>query len=208
MSLMPTAMPRSGPAACRADVLGAADKGADGLSCAAIASQRLRDRGVGGKIAGSDTALKVGERDHGIVFLVRDWTGFYGARRDRASAWHRLRLLNRLDRNLRLGKAAARMHDRTPSTTHLTDAERLDWLRLIRSDNVGPRTFRSLLNHFGSARAALAAAAASWRGAAAPRARGGSAARTMRALSSRGQRASSASPCVAPARPTIRRGSP
>jgi len=40
--------------------------------------------------------------------------------------------------------------------THLTDAERIDWLRLIRSDNVGPRTFRSLLNHFGSARAALA----------------------------------------------------
>ena len=40
-------------------------------------------------------------------------------------------------------------------TTHLTDAERIDWLRLIRSDNVGPRTFRSLLNHFGSARAAL-----------------------------------------------------
>ena len=47
------------------------------------------------------------------------------------------------------------MHDRTPSTPHLTDAERIDRLRLIRSDNVGPRTFRSLLNHFGSARAAL-----------------------------------------------------
>src|SRR4051812_8128049 len=42
------------------------------------------------------------------------------------------------------------------STTHLTDEQRLDWLRLIRSDNVGPRTFRSLLHHFGSARAALA----------------------------------------------------
>ena len=38
---------------------------------------------------------------------------------------------------------------------HLTDAERIDRLRLIRSDNVGPRTFRSLLRHFGSARAAL-----------------------------------------------------
>lgn len=46
--------------------------------------------------------------------------------------------------------------DQTPSrTTHLTDAQRLDWLRLIRSDNVGPRTFRSLINHFGSAREAL-----------------------------------------------------
>jgi DNA processing protein len=40
-------------------------------------------------------------------------------------------------------------------TTHLTDEQRIDWLRLIRSDNVGPRTFRSLVNHFGSARAAL-----------------------------------------------------
>jgi DNA processing protein len=39
--------------------------------------------------------------------------------------------------------------------TQLTDAERIDWLRLIRSDNVGPRTFRSLLRYFGSARAAL-----------------------------------------------------
>lgn len=37
----------------------------------------------------------------------------------------------------------------------LTDAERIDRLRLIRSDNVGPRTFASLLAHFGSARIAL-----------------------------------------------------
>ena len=37
----------------------------------------------------------------------------------------------------------------------LTDAQRLDWLRLIRSENVGPRTFRTLLNHFGGARSAL-----------------------------------------------------
>ena len=43
----------------------------------------------------------------------------------------------------------------TQNTTHLTDEQRVDWLRLIRSDNVGPRTFRSLINHFGSARAAL-----------------------------------------------------
>ncbi len=39
----------------------------------------------------------------------------------------------------------------------LTDDERLDWLRLIRSENVGPRTFRSLVGHCGSARAALEA---------------------------------------------------
>jgi DNA processing protein len=43
------------------------------------------------------------------------------------------------------------------SEGRLTDAQRLDWLRLIRSDNVGPRTFRSLLQHYGSAGAALAA---------------------------------------------------
>ncbi len=40
---------------------------------------------------------------------------------------------------------------------HLTDEQRLDWLRLIRSDNVGPRTFRALVNHYGGARAALSA---------------------------------------------------
>jgi len=39
--------------------------------------------------------------------------------------------------------------------TTLTNAERIDRLRLIRSDNVGPRTYRSLVAHFGSARAAL-----------------------------------------------------
>lgn len=37
----------------------------------------------------------------------------------------------------------------------LTDEQRLDWLRLIRSDNIGPRTFRDLVNHYGGARAAL-----------------------------------------------------
>ena len=59
----------------------------------------------------------------------------------------------------------------------LTDEQRLDWLRLIRSQNIGPRgimaqtpeargvcaiipgprTFRALVNHFGGARAALEA---------------------------------------------------
>jgi DNA processing protein len=37
----------------------------------------------------------------------------------------------------------------------LTDAQQLDWLRLIRSENIGPRTFRALVNHYGGARAAL-----------------------------------------------------
>jgi DNA processing protein len=39
--------------------------------------------------------------------------------------------------------------------TLLTRPQRLAWLRLIRSDNVGPVTFRQLLNRFGSAEAAL-----------------------------------------------------
>ncbi len=39
----------------------------------------------------------------------------------------------------------------------LTPAQRLDWLRLIRSENVGPRTFRALITHCGSAGAALKA---------------------------------------------------
>ena len=47
--------------------------------------------------------------------------------------------------------------DAIAATITLTDAERIDRLRLIRSDNVGPRTFRDLVNHFGGARAALAA---------------------------------------------------
>jgi DNA processing protein len=39
----------------------------------------------------------------------------------------------------------------------LTDEQRLDWLRLIRSENVGPRTFRALVERFGSAAGALQA---------------------------------------------------
>ena len=39
----------------------------------------------------------------------------------------------------------------------MSDEERLDWLRLIRSDNVGPRTFHDLVSHYGSVRTALTA---------------------------------------------------
>jgi DNA processing protein len=39
----------------------------------------------------------------------------------------------------------------------LTDEQRIDWLRLIRSQNIGPRTFRALINHCGGAQAALQA---------------------------------------------------
>jgi DNA processing protein len=39
----------------------------------------------------------------------------------------------------------------------LTPAQRIAWLRLARTDNIGPVTFRQLLNRFGSAEAAIAA---------------------------------------------------
>jgi hypothetical protein len=35
----------------------------------------------------------------------------------------------------------------------LNDAQRLAWLRLIRSENIGPATFRALVNQFGGATA-------------------------------------------------------
>jgi DNA processing protein len=39
----------------------------------------------------------------------------------------------------------------------ISNETKLDWLRLIRSDHVGPRTFRALIDHCGGARAALEA---------------------------------------------------
>jgi DNA processing protein len=47
--------------------------------------------------------------------------------------------------------------DKPKTAASLTDAERIAALRLIRSENVGPVTFRELLKHYGSAEAALAA---------------------------------------------------
>ncbi len=48
------------------------------------------------------------------------------------------------------------MTDRAAKGIRLTDKQRVAWLRLIRSDNVGPVTFRDLINHFGTAETALA----------------------------------------------------
>jgi len=45
----------------------------------------------------------------------------------------------------------------SPAPVHLSDRERFDWLRLSRSENVGPRTFDMLLRRYGSAAAALEA---------------------------------------------------
>src|SRR5688572_13505220 len=67
----------------------------------------------------------------------------------------------RLSADARPRHAAARSQEddgvagRSKVGARLTDEQRLDWLRLIRSQNVGPRTFRALLNHYGGARAAL-----------------------------------------------------
>jgi DNA processing protein len=55
-----------------------------------------------------------------------------------------------------------------PDGQPLSRAQRLAWLRLIRTDNVGPVTFRQLLNRFGSAEAALEALPSLARSAGAP----------------------------------------
>ncbi|MGV1014515.1 MAG: DNA-processing protein DprA [Methyloceanibacter sp.] len=50
----------------------------------------------------------------------------------------------------------ARASSKTPPATgRLTPRQRLAWLRLIRSENVGPATFRALVNQFGGAEAAI-----------------------------------------------------
>ncbi|MFQ5783855.1 MAG: DNA-processing protein DprA [Alphaproteobacteria bacterium] len=45
----------------------------------------------------------------------------------------------------------------SPAPRELSESERLDWLRLIRSENVGPITFCQILRRYGSAGAGLAA---------------------------------------------------
>lgn len=49
------------------------------------------------------------------------------------------------------------LFSRPATALRLTDRQRMDWLRLARSENVGPRTFRELINLYGSAAAALEA---------------------------------------------------
>ena len=43
----------------------------------------------------------------------------------------------------------------TGARERLTELQRVSWLRLIRTENVGPANFRTLINRFGSAEAAL-----------------------------------------------------
>jgi DNA processing protein len=53
------------------------------------------------------------------------------------------------------GENGSPRQDRLHHDVRLTDDERVSWLRLIRSENVGPVTFRELLRHFGTASAAI-----------------------------------------------------
>src|SRR6202790_2834436 len=73
------------PGTRRARAVGTADKSANGFLMRADRLKRLADRRIRRKIAGIDTALEFGERDHGIVSF-EDWKAFYGPGRDRASA--------------------------------------------------------------------------------------------------------------------------
>jgi DNA processing protein len=43
------------------------------------------------------------------------------------------------------------------SAQHLSDEQRFNWLRLIRTERIGPVTFKQLINRFGSAKAAIEA---------------------------------------------------
>ena len=45
--------------------------------------------------------------------------------------------------------------DSASGNVRLSDRQRVNWLRLIRTENVGPATFRDLINRFGSAEIAL-----------------------------------------------------
>jgi len=49
------------------------------------------------------------------------------------------------------------MEAQTQSRSLLSDRQKRSWLRLLRTDNVGPASFRSLINRYGSADAALEA---------------------------------------------------
>jgi DNA processing protein len=51
----------------------------------------------------------------------------------------------------------AKSSTRHPRELRLDRRQRLNWLRLIRSENVGPATFRALVNQFGGAEGALQA---------------------------------------------------
>ncbi len=56
-----------------------------------------------------------------------------------------------------MNETAAGADSRTHPESVLTPSQRVDWLRLIRTENIGPRTFRALITQFGNAASALEA---------------------------------------------------
>ena len=56
-----------------------------------------------------------------------------------------------------MAKRSSKASAPTKPSARLNHHQRLAWLRLIRSENVGPATFRALVNEFGGAEAAIAA---------------------------------------------------
>jgi len=54
-----------------------------------------------------------------------------------------------------LARASSKAPHKQRSAARLNPRQRLSWLRLIRSENVGPATFRALVNEFGGAEAAI-----------------------------------------------------
>ena len=47
------------------------------------------------------------------------------------------------------------MNEAAAVAPRLSDRQRIAWLRLIRTPNVGPASFRDLVNRFGSAESAI-----------------------------------------------------
>src|SRR3954464_6275346 len=158
MSLMPTAMPRSGPSdvqTCSARHTNAPMT----LSCSSIA---VRDCSIAASGERAPEAIRAWSSTSDIISSIpprpRPDAFTRAARRGASGPRKRAQRDIFIDHTLKLSHthcSGGCMDQRTPGTPHLTEAQRIDWLRLIRSDNVGPRTFRSLINHFGSARAAL-----------------------------------------------------
>src|SRR5258708_23220728 len=127
MSLMPTAMPRSGPAPAARTVLARQTKAPMVLSCASIASH---DWLIAVAAERSPDSIRRWSSARDIIGIVpfRRSKSFYGPDRDRART-----------ASVIPERAKREPEIKTSSTAHLTDDQRIDWLRLIRSDNVGPR---------------------------------------------------------------------
>src|SRR3954453_1104964 len=158
MSFTPTAMPRSGPSDIQTFSVRHTNAPMT-LSCSSIA---LRDCSIAASGERAPEAIRAWSSASDIISSIpprpRPNAFTRAARRGASGPGKRAQRDIFIDHTLKLSHthcSGGCMDQRTPGTPHLTEAQRIDWLRLIRSDNVGPRTFRSLINHFGSARAAL-----------------------------------------------------